>query len=294
MNVWSFRKELGRGINLGNTLEAPHEGAWAAKAEPCFFEDYYAAGFRNVRIPICWEPQLNDEGIINASFLARVSEVVDVALNAKLCVIINCHHEGWMLRDFWGQFWKLEKLWQQLSKTFEGYPQSLLFEIFNEPRDSMGTRECDHMNTHILSIVREKHPERIVIIGGAGWGSPEGLMEIEVPSDSFLMAQFHYYAPHSFTHDAQGSWGEKHDYDELWVRLNNAVQWAYHKNIPLYCGEFGAKIFCDPPSREKYYQAVAHALSHYQIPFSVWDDAGDFGLYDRQSREFHPSLKQLF
>ena len=48
-------KKMGMGINLGNTLEAPLEGAWAPKATQTDFDQYKAKGFSNVRIPIRWD-----------------------------------------------------------------------------------------------------------------------------------------------------------------------------------------------------------------------------------------------
>jgi len=35
-----MQKKMGIGINLGNTLDAPTEGAWAPKAEESFFDEY--------------------------------------------------------------------------------------------------------------------------------------------------------------------------------------------------------------------------------------------------------------
>jgi endoglucanase len=45
---------LGRGINLGNALEAPHEGDWGVTLKADYFSKIKAAGFQNVRIPVRW------------------------------------------------------------------------------------------------------------------------------------------------------------------------------------------------------------------------------------------------
>ena len=48
---------MGRGINLGNTLEPPTEGAWNnGPAQERYFNLYREAGFTNVRIPVRWGP----------------------------------------------------------------------------------------------------------------------------------------------------------------------------------------------------------------------------------------------
>ena len=46
---------LGKGINVGNTLDAPHEGDWAGVAQEYFFDDYKKVGFKHVRIPVRWD-----------------------------------------------------------------------------------------------------------------------------------------------------------------------------------------------------------------------------------------------
>lgn len=45
---------LGRGINLGNALEAPNEGEWGVVLQKRFFELIQDQGFSSVRIPIRW------------------------------------------------------------------------------------------------------------------------------------------------------------------------------------------------------------------------------------------------
>ncbi len=47
--------EMGIGINLGNTLDAPTEGAWAPVAEEQVIIDFKEAGFKHVRIPVTWD-----------------------------------------------------------------------------------------------------------------------------------------------------------------------------------------------------------------------------------------------
>ena len=49
---WDIVQEMGRGINLGNTLTAPIEGNWAPVVYEQYFIDVANEGFSNVRIPI--------------------------------------------------------------------------------------------------------------------------------------------------------------------------------------------------------------------------------------------------
>ena len=49
-------QQMGRGINLGNTLEPELEGGWNnGPAQEVYFDQINEAGFTNVRIPIRWD-----------------------------------------------------------------------------------------------------------------------------------------------------------------------------------------------------------------------------------------------
>src|SRR5215469_14732301 len=51
-DIFAANKRLGRGINLGNALEAPKEGAWGVTLKPEYFKAIKDAGFATVRLPI--------------------------------------------------------------------------------------------------------------------------------------------------------------------------------------------------------------------------------------------------
>ena len=47
-------KNIGRGINFGNALEAPSEGAWGLTIKESYVQAIADSGFNSVRLPICW------------------------------------------------------------------------------------------------------------------------------------------------------------------------------------------------------------------------------------------------
>lgn len=79
------------GINMGNVLEAPTEGAWAPVAQEYYFDDYVAANFTRVRIPVRWDLHMGTSlpYTIDPTFLARVQTVVSWCLARDLTCLIN-------------------------------------------------------------------------------------------------------------------------------------------------------------------------------------------------------------
>ena len=74
-----MRDTLGRGINLGNALEAPRGVDWGVKLKAEYFGKIKAAGFNNVRIPVRWSAYAAAEApyTIEPEFFARVDWVVN-------------------------------------------------------------------------------------------------------------------------------------------------------------------------------------------------------------------------
>ena len=88
-----------RGINLGNTFDAPTETAWGNPlTQRYFFDDYKSAGFNCIRVPVTWYTHVlyNSPYTIDSAWLARVDTVVSWGLQKGLFIILNAHHETWL------------------------------------------------------------------------------------------------------------------------------------------------------------------------------------------------------
>ncbi|MEM7659232.1 MAG: cellulase family glycosylhydrolase, partial [Bacteroidota bacterium] len=95
--------EMGRGINLGNTLEPPTEGAWNnGPAQESYFDAYVSAGFTNVRVPVRWDLHTGQSApfAIDSTWMNRVEEVVDWGLSRGLYITLNGHHEDWLKNNY--------------------------------------------------------------------------------------------------------------------------------------------------------------------------------------------------
>ncbi len=167
MNALEFSRVMGNGINLGNTLEATgdmlsysesdvtiYERAWGQPVTTKeMFEAMKAAGFDCVRIPVAWTNTMDwsrGDFIINESFMNRVGQIVNMALDSGLIVMINDHWD----RQWWGLFshnenlaWKIYKsIWMQVGTYFKNYPHTLIFESANE---ELGHRLNDKIDCEV-------------------------------------------------------------------------------------------------------------------------------------------------
>ena len=142
-------REMGYGINLGNTFEA--FGSWVHGASP---RDYYTCwgspaitqkiiqgyadeGFGVLRIPVHWFNLMDNDYTINAAYLATVKQSVEWALDSGMYVIVNIHHDE---DDMFANF-AVDKeasmeaytvIWTQLAEAFRDYEDHLILESLNE------------------------------------------------------------------------------------------------------------------------------------------------------------------
>src|SRR5262249_19806068 len=80
---------LGRGITLGNMLDAPREGDWGVKFEPAYV-DKVAGKFATVRLPVRWSNHAapTADAKIDEDFARHVDQIVDSLLARGLYVIL--------------------------------------------------------------------------------------------------------------------------------------------------------------------------------------------------------------
>ena len=130
--------KMTRGINIGNTLEPPQVGDWNNDfISEYFFDDYVSAGFNTVRIPVRWDKHtlVDSPFTISETWLDTVEQVIDWGLNRDLFLIINSHHDWWLVNNYNSIKIKqrFHAIWNQVASRFKDKSPQLLFEIINEP-----------------------------------------------------------------------------------------------------------------------------------------------------------------
>ena len=300
---------LGRGVNLGNMLEAPNEGGWGLTVQAADFPTIRAAGFDHVRVPIRWSAHTAVDApfTIDPVFFERIDWVIDQALANDLAVVLNIHHYDELYTEPTVHDDRFVAIWTQIAERYRDRPAEVMFELLNEPHDALGAARWNRIMLKALTAVRASNPTRTVIVGPIEWNSFSRLKDLELPDeDTHLIATFHYYLPFEFTHQgaewAAGSdawlgrtWsGTGLDATDVDTHFDLAAAWANEHNRPLYLGEFGAYSKADLESRVRWTTYVARAAESRAMAWAYWEFASGFGVYDPTAGAWRePLLKAL-
>lgn len=307
--AFAMNRRLGRGVNLGNALEAPSEGEWGVYLTETHLDLIPEAGFDSVRIPIRWSARAAAEPpyTIKPEFFERIDWAIDQALSRGLVVVINTHHYEELYADPQGHRDRFLALWAQISERYQDYPDELLFEPLNEPHGNMTAPIWNSLLQEVISTIRKTNPYRILVVGPANWNNIDALDALQLPADDRrLIVTFHYYNPFHFTHQGaewvqgsdawlgtrwRGNTGEKRAVDR---DLDRAAAWGEAHGRPLYMGEFGAYSKADMESRIRWTAYVARQAEAREITWAYWELCAGFGVYDQAREEWNrPLLEAL-
>lgn len=304
-DIFAVKARLGCGVNLGNALDAPsYEGQFGMRLEARYFRLIAQAGFDSVRIPICWSAHADAHPpyTIDPAFIERVDWALTQAKRNDLAAVINVHHYHELNTDPCGHRERYLALWRQIAERFQDEPPTILFELFNEPKDALTVDGWNELLPLALAEVRRANPTRAVIIGPAHWNSIQYVDTLLLPDDPNLIVTFHYYQPFRFTHQGAGwvagaqewlgtTWeGNKFERLAITALFDKALAWARQVNRPLYMGEFGAYKKANLAEREQWTRTVAQNARKRGISLAYWEFGFDFGLYNRRLRRWNRGL----
>lgn len=302
-------KQLGRGINLGNALEAPAEGAWGMEVKAEYLRAIREAGFDSVRLPVKWSAHAEARApfTIDAAFFTRVDEILDQCDALELNCVLNVHHYNELNDDPAGHGDRLVALWGQIASRYSARSDRLYFELNNEPHDKLDAAAWNTLIPRVLDKVRESNPTRPVIIGPHGYNGIWALPQLTLPDDPNLIVTVHNYEPFEFTHQG-ATWATeevKHIRDREWNgtepelkelrdRLDQAAAWSAANKRPIYLGEFGAYGAAAMESRVRWTTAMAREAEARGFSWAYWEFGSGFGAFDRERNAWRePLLKAL-
>lgn len=290
-------KDIRLGWNLGNTLDAPTETGWGnPRTTKAMIDKVKEMGFNAVRVPVTWDTHVGaaPDYTINETWLNRVEEVVNYALDNDMYVILNLHHENrWLVPTYEKEAAskaQLTKLWEQIATRFKNYGDYLLFETMNEPRVegspnewTGGTYEnrdvINKLNLAAVNTIRAtggNNSKRFILVPPhAAAAMDVTLNDFVIPNnDSRVVVSIHAYSPYFFAMDINGTstWGSASDKSSLTAEFNALYNRFISKGRAVIIGEFGTidkKNLSSRVEHARYYAQEARAKG---IALFWWDN----------------------
>jgi len=294
-------KKLGRGINMGNMLDAPREGDWGVRLDPAYV-DKVAGVFNTVRVPVRWSNHaaLTADATIDEFFFGRIDNVVDSLLATGAYVILNMHHYNQLFGDRLHPHEsevspdvvddRYLAMWRQISLRYKDRSSRLIFEPLNEPHGKIDSDRWNVLLPKTLEVIRKSNQNRIVMIGPTSWNAVTDLQKLVVPIDRNLIVTVHNYDPFLFTHQGLTylpmnmptgvTCCDAGQQRSIQTALDVALKWSKERGYPIYLGEFGANHLADQASREFYARYVRDEAEKRGFSWAYWEFAASFGLFN--------------
>lgn len=297
---------LGRGVNLGNALEAPIEGTWGVTLQEDYFRLIKNAGFDTVRLPVRWSAhaQKLPPYTVDPDFFSRVDWAIDQATANGLNIVVNAHHYEELDKNPAEHLPRLIGIWKQIAERYRDRGANVYFEPYNEPHGKFDAETWNAAIPQLLAVIRPSNPGRPVVLGPVSYNNIRALDGLRLPEDDRnLIVTVHYYEPFEFTHQgaewAEGSdqwlgreWtGSDAERQAVTASFEQAARWGRENNRPVFLGEFGAYSKADMASRLRWTEFVAKEADRLGFSRAYWEFCSGFGLYDQESRAWREPLR---
>jgi uncharacterized repeat protein (TIGR02543 family) len=302
------------GWNIGNSLEVPNgETGWGNPVvSQTLINAVKAAGFNSIRIPCAWDSHANQTTfVIDATWLARVKEVVDYCITNNMYVILNIHWDGGWLEEHPLYSYqtavnaKQKTYWTQIANYFKTYNEHLLFAGTNEVHADYGTPTTENItvqqsyNQTFVDAVRAtggNNSTRPLIVQTYNTNIWHGLNYFSLPTDpasNRLIVEVHNYDPYDFTLNTSGSclywgasfpvqsactWAQESYFDDLFSKVK--TKWI-NNGVPVIIGEYGVikrtslsgqQLIDHIAARQYYLKYVTAAALTNGIKSFYWDN----------------------
>jgi endoglucanase len=294
--------EMKRGINLGNALDSPRDEDWGLTIKNEYFDKIKEAGFDFVRLPVRFQDYIGADGKLEEPFMQLLDEYINHAIDKDLTVVLDWHHFEEIMDQPKQYKDELLSVWRQLSERYASYSNKLVFELLNEPKSNLHVGVWNDLIPEILEVVREKNPDRTVIVGSTNMYSIYDVKLLDLPKDDRLIVAFHYYSPERFTFQGDPNhegyeelsgieWGDEQERKELTERFKAIKELAEENGwAGVTLNEFGVAKTVPEDQRVEWVEAVRREAEKDGFSWAYWEFGTSFGIYDLNTDEWDQSM----
>jgi len=314
------------GWNLGNTLDAKND--WDTNPTPSQQETAWGnpvttkahitaiknAGYNAIRIPVSWTKCADSNYNIRADWMARVTEVVNYAVENDMYILLNTHHDEEVFKftndKKAASINAFKKIWTQIADNFKNYNEKLVFEGLNEPRTKGSAQEWNGGTAEERAVINEYYKvfvetvrasggnnnKRILMLNTYGAsGVADAMNDLILPNDTAknkLAVSYHAYEPYNFALNKDSpvnTWSQSNSSDTspITERVDRAYSLFVSKGIPVIIGEFGALDKNNESARAVWVEYYVKYAAQKGVKCFWWDDGGDFKLFNRSNNTFY-------
>ncbi len=194
-------KKFAHGMNLTHYLDLNPE----KNAQPPYihtdFQMMKSEGFDHIRLPVSFQYYVAESNNnLNPIVFSKIEGIITNAFLNNLNVII-CWSDFEEFRSKPTEYTNLLfQVWRQIADFYNLYPDNLAFEIIDSPPPSLSAQSLNSIYQNILSIIRERNPERTIFISPAE-SSVDYLSYLNLPyEDDNLIVSVKVFDPVYFTH----------------------------------------------------------------------------------------------
>lgn len=304
------------GWNLGNSLDSlccgADETTWGnPRIDAGLFQAIKKQGFHSVRIPVSWGNHTGPapDYLIDPAVMARVKEVVGMALDAGLYVMINVHHDSWQwVKDLPTKhdavMAQYTATWTQIADTFKDSSTKLVFEPINEQSfEGSSGPDADHrymaeLNDTFHRVVRSSggnNADRLLVLPTLHTGADQADMDalaadISGLSDPMLAATTHNYGFWPFSTNIAGYTTYNAEVQKsLEANFQSQVDTFVSHGIPVIIGEFGLmdnyQTNVERGEYLKFFEDFGYLARTSGITTMWWDNGTLFDRFTRTWRD---------
>ncbi|MFJ1806971.1 MULTISPECIES: cellulase family glycosylhydrolase [unclassified Streptomyces] len=294
------------GWNLGNTYDAiPDETSWGnPPVTRALLKKVRSQGFKSIRLPVTWgiHQGAAPDYTIDPTWMAKVRQVADMALDEGLYVLLNMHHDSWMWvnnlsTDHDAVLARYRATWTQIAAEFRDAPARLVLESINEPTfkgtsgDEENFRLLAELNRVFHTIVRDsggRNATRLLVLPTLYTNADQSRLdalagELASLRDPMVVTTIHFYGWWPFSVNIAGytrfDATSEQDLTETFDRVYNTF---VSRGIPVIIGEYALLAYdhnrpgiIERGEVRKYFEFLGDYARRRKLTTMLWD-AGQF------------------